>query len=211
MPSPFHEVRFPLALSYGSRGGPERRTEIVTLGSGDEERNALWRHSRRRYDAGPALRSAEDVALLVAFFEERRGPLYGFRWRDTFDHSSAPPGQPIAPADQHLGTGDGATRVFPLVKTYGAAFAPYARPITKPVAGSVQVAVGGVALAASAFALDATTGLVTLKAAPAPGAVVTAGFSFDVPVRFATDRIEIDYQALRAGVVADIPILEIRR
>ncbi|AWB20552.1 TIGR02217 family protein [Methylobacterium currus] len=211
MPSPFHEVRFPLALSYGSRGGPERRTEIVTLGSGDEERNSLWRHSRRRYNAGPALRSAEDVALLIAFFEERRGPLHGFRWRDTFDHSSAPPGQAPAPTDQRLGTGDGTTRVFPLAKTYGSAFAPYARPITKPVAGSGLVAVGGVALAASAVTLDATTGLVTLKAAPAPGAVVTAGFLFDVPVRFATDRIEIDHQALRAGVVADIPILEIRR
>ncbi|GJD63325.1 DUF2460 domain-containing protein [Methylobacterium frigidaeris] len=211
MPSPFHEVRFPLALSYGSRGGPERRTEIVTLGSGDEERNSLWRHSRRRYNAGPALRSAEDVAMLIAFFEERRGPLYGFRWRDTFDHSSAAPGRAVAPTDQRLGTGDGTTRAFPLAKTYGAAFAPYARPITKPVAGSVTVAVGGVALAASAFALDPATGLVTLTAAPASGAVVTAGFTFDVPVRFATDRIEIDHQALRAGLVADIPILEIRR
>lgn len=211
MPSPFHEVRFPLALSYGSRGGPERRTEIVTLGSGDEERNSLWRHSRRRYDAGPALRRAEDVALLIAFFEERRGPLYGFRWRDTFDHASAPLGQPPAATDQVLGTGDGTTRVFQLAKTYGGAFAPYARPITKPVAGSVAVAVGGVALAGTAFALDATTGRVTLAVAPGRGAVVTAGFTFDVPVRFATDRIEIDHQALRAGVVADIPIIEIRR
>lgn len=211
MPSPFHEVRFPLALSYGSRGGPERRTEIVTLGSGDEERNSLWRHSRRTYNAGPALRRAEDVAVLIAFFEERRGPLYGFRWRDTFDHASAPPGREPAPTDQVLGTGDGTTRVFPLAKTYGGAFAPYARPITKPVAGSVTVAVGGVALAPAAFTVDATTGLVTLTAAPGLGAVVTAGFTFDVPVRFATDRIEIDHQALRAGVVADIPILEIRR
>ncbi|MGX7703265.1 phage distal tail protein, Rcc01695 family [Methylobacterium sp. Gmos1] len=211
MPSPFHEVRFPLALSYGSRGGPERRTEIVTLGSGDEERNGLWRHSRRHYDAGPALRSAEDVAVLVAFFEERRGPLYGFRWRDTFDHSSAAPGQTPAPTDQPLGTGDGAARVFQLAKTYGAAFAPYARPITKPVAASVRVAVAGVELPAAGFALDATTGRLTLARAPAAGAAVTAGFTFDVPVRFATDRIEIDHQALRAGLVAGIPILEIRR
>ncbi|MGF3027620.1 phage distal tail protein, Rcc01695 family [Methylobacterium aquaticum] len=211
MPSPFHEVRFPLALSYGSRGGPERRTEIVTLGSGDEERNSLWRHSRRTYNAGPALRRAEDVAVLIAFFEERRGPLYGFRWRDPFDHASAPPGREPAPTDQALGTGDGTTRVFPLAKTYGGAFAPYARPITKPVAGSVTVAVGGVALAPAAFTVDATTGLVTLAAAPGLGTVVTAGFTFDVPVRFATDRIEIDHQALRAGLVADIPILEIRR
>ncbi|RVU21778.1 TIGR02217 family protein [Methylobacterium oryzihabitans] len=207
----FHEVRFPLRLSYGSRGGPERRTEIVTLGSGDEERNSLWRHSRRSYNVGPALRSAADVAALIAFFEERRGPLHGFRWCDTFDHASAAPGAEIGPGDQPIGTGDGVAVAFPLAKTYGAAFAPYRRPIVKPVAGTVRVAVAGVELAASAFAVDAATGLVTLRAAPRAGAVVTAGFRFDVPVRFATDRIEVDHQAVQAGMVADIPVVELRR
>ncbi|MFE1599933.1 phage distal tail protein, Rcc01695 family [Methylobacterium sp. ID0610] len=211
MPASFHEVRFPLALSYGSRGGPERRTEIVTLGSGDEERNALWRHSRRAYNAGPALRRAEDIALLLAFFEERRGPLYGFRWRDTFDHASCALGRQPAATDQPIGTGDGSTTVFQLAKTYGAAFAPYVRPIVKPVAGSVRVAVNGAELPASAVTVDPTTGRVTLATAPAAGAAVTAGFLFDVPVRFATDRIEIDHQAVLAGVLADIPILELRR
>lgn len=211
MAAPFHEVRFPLCLSYGSRGGPERRTEIVTLGSGDEERNSLWRHSRRSYNAGPALRRAEDIALLLAFFEERRGPLYGFRWRDTFDHASCALGQQPAPTDQPLGTGDGTTTVFPLAKTYGGAFAPYVRPIRKPVAGSVRIAVAGTELPASAFQADPTTGRVTLAAAPAPGAAVTAGFLFDVPVRFASDRLEIDHQAVLAGVVADIPVIELRR
>jgi uncharacterized protein (TIGR02217 family) len=211
MTTPFHEVRFPLSLAYGSRGGPERRTEIVTLGSGDEERNSLWRHSRRSYNAGPALRRAEDVATLLAFFEERRGPLYGFRWRDTFDHASGPFGREPAATDQPLGTGDGATATFQLAKTYGAAFAPYTRPIVKPVAGSVRVAVAGAALPVSGFSVDPATGRVTLARAPEPGAPVTAGFLFDVPVRFATDRLEIDHQAVLAGLVADIPILELRR
>ncbi len=211
MPTPFHEVRFPLALSYGSRGGPERRTEIVTLGSGDEERNALWRHSRRSYNAGPALRRAEDVAVLIAFFEERRGPLYGFRWRDTFDHASAPPGTPVRPTDQPLGRGDGTSTVFPLQKTYGGALAPYARPIAKPVAGSVRLALDGVEQGPDRFTLDPATGLVTFRVAPAAGAAVTAGFTFDVPVRFATARLSIDHQAVLAGVVADIPVIELRR
>ncbi|GJE01283.1 DUF2460 domain-containing protein [Methylobacterium isbiliense] len=211
MAPPFHEVRFPLALSYGSRGGPERRTEIVTLASGEEERNSLWRHSRRTYNAGPALRRAEDIALLIAFFEERRGQLYGFRWRDTFDHASGPLGRPPNSADQPLGSGDGSTRAFQLTKTYGGAFAPYARPITKPVAGSLRLAVAGAELAPSGFSLDATTGRVTLAQAPPAGAAVTAGFLFDVPVRFATDRLEIDHQAVLAGVVADIPVIELRR
>ncbi|KQP34306.1 glycoside hydrolase family 24 [Methylobacterium sp. Leaf102] len=211
MASPFHEVRFPVSLSYGSRGGPERRTEIVTLGSGDEERNSLWRHSRRSYNAGQALRTAADVALVLAFFEERRGQLYGFRWKDPFDHASCLVGVGPAPADQAIGTGDGATRTFQLVKSYGGAFAPYLRPIRKPVAGSVRIAAAGVELAPSAFRLDATTGLVTLTVPPAVGAKVTAGYVFDVPVRFATDRIEVDLQAVRAGLLADIPVIELRR
>lgn len=211
MASPFHEIRFPLALAYGSRGGPERRTDIVTLGSGDEERNSLWRHSRRSYNAGPALRNAADVATVLAFFEERRGQLYGFRWHDVFDHSTAPPGHEPGPLDQGLGTGDGATRVFPLIKRYGGAFAPYDRPIRKPVPGSLRVAVDGRELAATAFAVDTTTGLVTLATPPAAGAAISAGFTFDVPVRFATDRLEIDYRAIQAGLVPDIPVIELRR
>lgn len=211
MAPPFHEIRFPLALAYGSRGGPERRTDVVTLGSGDEERNALWRHSRRSYNAGPALRTAADVATVLAFFEERRGQLYGFRWHDVFDHATAPPGHAPGPLDQGLGTGDGATRTFPLIKRYGATFAPYDRPIRKPVAGSVRIAIDGTELPTAAFAVDTTTGLVTLAAAPAAGAAVSAGFAFDVPVRFATDRLEIDYRAVQAGLVPDIPIIELRR
>ena len=211
MAQPFHEVLYPVALTYGARGGPERRTDIVTLGSGDEERNSLWRHSRRSYNAGPGLRNLVDLETLAAFFEERRGPLYGFRWRDPFDNRSCAVTASPAATDQRIGTGDGATREFQLAKTYGAAFAPYARPIRKPVAGTVKVAVGGVALAVSAFTLDATTGLVTLKAAPAAGAVVTAGFEFHVPVRFATDRLEFSWAAYQGGQVPDVPVIELRR
>ena len=211
MPSPFHEVRFPLALAYGSRGGPERRTEIVTLGSGDEERNGLWRHSRRSYNAGQALRTGADIALFLDFFEERRGQLYGFRWRDTFDHGTAPFGTEPSPQDQVLGAGNGTAKVFPLVKRYGATFAPYDRPIRKPVAGSLRVALNGAELPSAAFTLDATTGLVTFASPPPAGATITAGFMFDVPVRFATDKVEIDFHAVKAGIVPDIPIVELRR
>ena len=111
------------------------------LGSGREERNARWAHSRRRYDAGYGVKTFEALSQVVAFFEERRGRLYGFRWRDRLDHSSAAPGHAIAPTDQVIGIGDGATATFQLVKTYGALYAPYRRPIAKPVPGSVRVAV----------------------------------------------------------------------
>ena len=143
----FHEILFPLDIALKSAGGPERRTEIVAFGSGREARNARWAHSRRRYDAGYGVKTLDALQVVVAFFEERRGQLYGFRWRDRLDHSSAAPERGVAATDQAIGTGDGATATFQLVKTYGALYAPYQRPIAKPVAGSVRVAVAATEVA----------------------------------------------------------------
>ena len=213
MPAAFHEVLFPLDIALKGAGGPERRTEIVALGSGREERNARWAHSRRRYDAGYGVKTLEALGAVVAFFEERRGRLYGFRWRDRLDHSSAPPGAQLSPTDQVIGTGDGATAAFALAKTYGGVFAPYARPIAKPVPGSVRVAVGGAEVSeGAAFICDTTTGVLTFKPGhvPPPGAAVTAGFLFDVPVRFDTDYLEVDLAAFAAGAIPKIPLVEIK-
>ncbi|MGP9821290.1 phage distal tail protein, Rcc01695 family [Salinarimonas sp. NSM] len=206
----FHEVRFPLDVALGSRGGPTRRTEIVTLASGREHRNARWAHSRRRFEAGLGVRTLDALDAVIAFFEERRGRLIGFRLHDRTDWKSGKPSAGPAPGDQALGVGDGARVAFQLVKTYGGAHDPYVRTIAKPVAGSVRVAVAGTALVEGAgFSVDTTTGLVTLAAPPAPGAAVTAGFAFDVPVRFDTDTLEIDLRAFAAGAVPEIPLLEI--
>lgn len=208
----FHEILFPLDVALKSAGGPERRTDIVSFGSGREERNARWAHSRRRYDAGYGVKTLDALRSVVAFFEERRGQLYGFRWRDRLDQNSAQAGSPISPLDQGIGVGDGSTSTFQLVKTYGSAFAPYRRPIAKPVAGSVRVAVDHAEMAAEAFTCDPTTGGVTFLAGhiPAPGALVTAGFMFDVPVRFDTDYLEVDLSAFAAGAIPKIPLVEIR-
>jgi uncharacterized protein (TIGR02217 family) len=206
--SAFHDVRFPTDIARGARGGPERRTEIATLGSGFEERNAVWAHSRRRWDAGLGVRTLAQLAAVVAFFEERRGRLTGFRFRDPLDHASAAPGAAVTALDQPLGVGDGSTRKLWLTKAYGGAFDPYVRPIAKPVAGSVRIAVAGVE--ATAFTLDTADGSVTLDVAPPSGAAVTAGFAFDVPVRFDADRLDIDLAAFEAGAIPSIPLVEIR-
>ena len=202
----FHEVRFPLDVSLRASGGPTRLTEIVTLASGREHRNARWAHARRRYDAGLGVRTLDALHAVLAFFEERRGRLIGFRYHDRVDHRSGPPSAPVTPLDQGLGSGDGARVAFPLIKTYGDV-SPYLRPIAKPVPGTVRVAIAGAET--GAFALGETTGLVTLATAPAPGAAVTAGFSFDVPVRFDTDELAVDLAAFEAGEVPHVPLIEI--
>ncbi|GAB4387779.1 phage distal tail protein, Rcc01695 family [Albidovulum sp.] len=206
----FHEVRFPDNISRGARGGPERRTQIVELASGDEERNASWANSRRRYDVAYGIRRADDLAAVVAFFEARNGRLHGFRFKDWADWKSCLPSGTPAPTDQAIGTGDGATTVFQLVKAYASGSQTWVRAITKPVAGSVTVAIDGIEQA-SGWSVDITTGLVTFDSAPATGAAITAGFAFDVPVRFDTDTLDVTLDLERLGSITSIPLLEIRR
>ena len=209
----FHEVLFPLDVALGAAGGPERVTEVVTTASGREERNTRLADSRRRWDAGFGVKTLTALAEVVAFFEERRGRLHGFRWRDRLDHGSGPPGAVPTPLDQVIGAGDGTTSSFMLTKTYGVLHAPYVRPIAKPVSGSVRVAVNGTEQTeGEAFTLDATTGRLTFapSSVPPSGASITAGFLFDVPVRFDTDFLEVNLSAFAAGDIPRIPILEIR-
>lgn len=207
----FHEVRFPLRLALGVSGGPERMTDIVNLSNGREARNARWRASRRSYDAGSGVRSLADLYAVLAFFEARSGELYGFRFRDPVDHQSGPPGQAIGATDQVIGTGDGTTASFQLVKTYADAGASVAHTIAKPVAGTVRVAINGAEQAASRFTVDTTTGRVTFASTfiPPSGAIVQAGFEFDVPVRFAVSRIDVDLSAFNAGRIPTIPLIEV--
>ncbi|MGF7160267.1 uncharacterized protein (TIGR02217 family) [Rhodoligotrophos appendicifer] len=207
----FHEVRFPTAISFGASGGPERRTDVVVLGSGAEERNARWAHSRRRYNAGYGVKSLDDLQAVIAFFETRNGRLHGFRYKDHTDFASKAPGAGVTATDQSLGTGTGSQTSFPLVKRYNSGGIHYVRVIAKPVAGTVRVAVGGVEqVAGMHFTVDPTTGLVTFSVAPAAAAALTAGFEFDTPVRFDTDRLEINLTAFQAGEIPAIPLVEIR-
>ncbi len=206
----FHEIRFPDNISRGARGGPERRTQIVELASGDEERNASWANSRRRYDAAYGIRRADDLAAVVAFFEARNGRLYGFRWKDWGDYKSCLPSGTPAATDQTIGIGDGTTTTFQLVKAYTSGAQTWIRSITKPVAGTVTVALDGNAQA-SGWSVDTTTSLITFTAAPASGVIISAGFEFDVPVRFDTDQLDVTHDIERLGSITSIPLIEVRR
>ncbi|NSX56249.1 DUF2460 domain-containing protein [Parasulfitobacter algicola] len=207
----FHDVRFPASLSFGSLGGPERRTEVVTLANGFEERNTPWAHSRRRYDAGVGMRSLDDVETLISFFEARRGQLYGFRWKDWADFKSGRAMQDITFEDQVIAIGDGETAIFQLTKTYQSGEASYIRPITKPVLGTVILGLQGeIQREAIHFEVDYNTGLVTFDTAPDVDVEITAGYEFDVPVRFDTDRIQTSVASFQAGEIPSVPVVEVR-
>lgn len=205
----FHEVRFPDNISRGARGGPERRTQIVELASGAEERNASWANSRRRYDIAYGIRRADDLATVVAFFEARNGRLHGFRFKDWADFKSCLPSQTPGPTNQPIGIGNGATTLFQLAKRYTSGAQSWTRAITKPVAGTVSIALNGTAQA-SGWSVSTTTGLITFTTAPAAGVAITAGFEFDVPVRFDTDTLDVTLDLERLGSITSIPLLEIR-
>ena len=209
----FHDVRFPTGISRRASGGPERRTDVVALGSGHEERNSRWAHSRRRYNAGYGIRTLDEIHAVIGFFEERRGRLHGFRWKDHADFRSGPPQSTPQATDQLIGTGDGVVTAYQLVKRYGQGASAYVRPVTKPVAGTVTVAVDGVETTDGVdFTVDTLTGIVTFLPGAVPGAgePVTAGFEFDVPVRFDSDVLTINLDAFAAGQIPDIALVEVR-
>ncbi|GGB55461.1 glycoside hydrolase family 24 [Roseibium aquae] len=206
--SDFDEVRFPDVVARGALGGPERRTEIVELTSGFEERNTPWADSRRKYDVGSGIRHPDHLSEVIAFFEARSGRLRGFRFKDWSDFTSSRPSAPVTPFDQVLGAADGARTSFQLIKAYSSGSRSWIRRIAKPVAGTVLIAVDG-AVQASGWSVDPASGTVTFDAAPASG-TVTAGFAFDVPCRFDTDLIQTSLRELKLGEIRAIPIVEVR-
>jgi uncharacterized protein (TIGR02217 family) len=205
----FHEVQFPTGISKGSSGGPRRMTDVVTLRSGFEQRNAIWQHSRRSYNAGLGLQDMKDLYEALEFFEARRGKLHGFRWKDWADYKSKDPITATTAVDITIGVGDGSTDDFQLVKTYSDGAGSYTRTIKKPVAGTVKIALNGV-VQNSGWTVDTTTGIVSFTSPPGSTVVVTAGYEFDVPVRFDQDQIMVNVEQFNAGAVPDIDILEIR-
>jgi uncharacterized protein (TIGR02217 family) len=203
--TPFDDITFPIEIGNEASVSPNFSTNIVTTASGFESRNANWAQARLRFDAGPGVRGDAELETLLGFFRARRGPAVAFRFRDPYDYSSSGmTGDPTA-TDQIVGTGDGSTDRFALVKHYGAG---EMRRVTRPVPGSVKVAIDGTELVTGWLCGD--QGIIEFEDAPDEGAEVTAGYLFDVPVRFADDRIEVNRATFLAGEAPSIPLIEVR-
>jgi uncharacterized protein (TIGR02217 family) len=200
----FDDARFPIALGRAASAEPAFSTSVVTSAGGAEQRNSDWADARLRFDAGPGVRGQAELETLIAFFRARRGAAVAFRFEDPFDNSSnGMTGAPGA-ADQLLGTGDGTRTDFALVKIYGA----QVRRITRPVTGSVRVSVGEEERA-SGWTLG-PLGIVRFDTPPAAGAEVRAGYRFDVPVRFAEDKLGLSRATFAAGEAPSVPLIEVR-
>ncbi|RPF71265.1 DUF2460 domain-containing protein [Aurantiacibacter spongiae] len=205
--NPFDDVLYPLALGRDAGVSPEFSTSIALTASGHERRNSQWSDARLHYDVGPGIRSHAELGILLEFYRARRGPARGFRLEDPFDFSSSGlTGTPTA-TDQLIGTSDGLTATFRLVKSYGGGSEPQQRIITRPRAGTIIVSVDGTT--SSAWTLE-EGGRIVFRDAPPAGAAIRAGFLFDVPVRFAEDRLDITGATFAAGEAPSVPLIELR-
>lgn len=204
----FDDVLYPFALGRDATVVPEFSTSVSATASGFERRNSLWSNARLRFDVGPGVRSEAELGELIAFYRARRGPARGFRLRDPSDFSSnAMTGTPT-PLDQLIGTGDGLRTDFPLVKRYGDGDDAQLRRITRPNLGTIHVSVDGTPQVGNWAPGDG--GTIVFDEAPEAGAEIRAGFLFDVPARFAEDRLEVSGSAFAAGEAPSVPIVEIR-
>lgn len=206
----FYEQRFPTDIGGKAVGGPMRIVDLVTLRSGYEEANAIWQHARRQWDVSYGIKKLDDLHTVIQFWEAMGGRLHTFRFKDPSDWKSCAPQQTPAFTDQTIGTGDGAETEFQLIKVYAAGSASYSRDIKKPVASTVKVGVNGAELTEGVgYTVDTTTGVVTLTVAAPSGHAVTAGFEYDVPVRFMDESLSTQIELYQAGS-ASINMKEVR-
>lgn len=197
---PFHEVRFPDDIAYGSSGGPEYSTDVIIMSGGYEQRNINWQEARAVYNVAHGVKTQAQLDALLAFFRARKGRAYAFRFKDWSDYRAH---------GQHIGTGHDNTKTFQLIKTYTSYDVTEVRNIRKIVNNSVRIYVNNV-LQSSGFSVDNNTGSVTFTTPPANNAIISADFQFDVPVRFDTDRLSASLDAYGLHSWNNIPMVEVR-
>lgn len=206
--------RFPDDIAYGSAGGPGYNTSVVVVKSGHESRNVNWSIARHEYDAAYGVKQIDQLEELIEYFHAVAGMAYGFRYKDFADFKSCNTTDTISFMDQVIGTGDGVEADFQLKKVYTKGAFSRSRDITKPVASTTLISINGVQKLEGdgtyPWSVDTTTGIVTFSSAVPPDTeIVRAGYEFDVPVRFDTDKLSTLYEYYQAGTT-NVPLIEIK-
>ena len=221
----FIDVPLPRSLqAYPCRSMPRFSTSIVGVASGAESANSNWAAPLHRFILPDKISDQESLEDFREHWMVMRGPFHTFPFRDPFDFASVrltcPDTVPvITRTDQPLGTGDGVRRTWQLQKQYSRGPASYVRPITLPIVSTVLIGINGLEPAAVpgpsggpySVAVDREGGTVTFTPAPNLGLVLTAGFLYEVPVRFAgDDTFEQALRAYQMGGAAGFELMETR-
>ncbi len=171
-----------VGLGWSVKRVPMWKTRVQEAISGKETRIADWSFPRWKWelaydflrgDAGHA-----EFQSLAGFFNQRQGVFDSFLYQDADDNGATA---------QLLGSGDGATRSFQLVRSLGG----FIEPIIAPNAVN-NIYLAGVAQSPSAYTVDSASGIVTFVTAPAAAVAVTADFTFYFRCRFVDDSMDFE-------------------
>lgn len=216
MPNEFLDVELPSTIpGYPCISSPRTSTTIARSDSGREKINRNWVHPLHTFRLPDAIRAHAAIEDLRDHWMVMYGPFTAFPFRDPLDFASVHLAQAdqtptVTDTDQQIGVGDGATVSYQLSKTYTRGANTYVRPIVLPRTGTVVVAVNGVSQP-SGWTITRPGGVITFSSPPTNTHVITAGYLFDVPVRFATDDdFESILRSYNVSGFADITLVEKR-
>lgn len=197
-------VRIPVWIEQGAKGGPMFNTQINRSQGGSDTSIILWQYPLHMYDIGYGISQKSEFSTILDFFYARRGRGYGFRFKDWSDFEITA---------QQIGVGNGVLTTFQITKTYSDAVRSFSRKITRIEAGTALVYVNGVLRTLTThYTINNDTGLITFQPGfiPAAAALVTVTCSFDVPVRFDNDRLDVELQVFDSGMINGIILSEVR-
>lgn len=210
-----------LIIGFPCYSSPRFSTNVAAAFNGDEVRNRNWSHPLRRFKLPEAVRYHAQYEALQDHWLVMGGPESSWPFTDPLDFASVPLELPnvvpeTSPTDQIIGVGNGSQRVFQLTKTYERQGATYTRPIFLPHVASVMVALDGGDPATApggpyTWEVSRPGGEITFDVAPRTGLTVSAGFLFDVAVRFERDdSFDGIVQSYQVSGFADLDLLELR-
>ncbi len=213
----FHNTLFPVNISWGSRGGPRFKSNVVELPSGGSYRESLWTSPIYMYDARYGVATHTDMYDLIEFIIAREGPIHTFPFKDHRDYASTATGtlhytddDTVDDEDVEIGVGDGVETQFQLVKKYVSGSTTRTRNIYLPY--NYVIAVDGVSQTEGVdFTMDTETGVVTFMSAPTGSLSITAGFEFYVKCRFGAeidDAVQVSLDEFDSESLPSIPIVE---